>query len=603
MGGNKCQGRHLSMMQKGIFCLVEIGPDGERTEYKYDADGNLISVKDIEENMIFYEYNEAGRLSAQDDPEGVRTEYEYDSAGRLLKVESDGLFAEFSYDKASRRVLIKYPNGVETRYEFCKREECERPHLLLGIRVLRGYETLWYAKYSYDRRDFIVSRDESKRRIDYSYDRAGRIISVNVYNKENPKRSYRFYFGYDSTGNRKFMELSAEVEGLFDPMFPRPKDKEPVLKHPVRIEYTYNKANEIVGLKAVRTVDGSVWYHVQFSHDLRGNLSSKTVWKDDESYTTLYQHDFENKLVKISFPEGERSEFLVLEGFVLREIYVDDDGEDKVVNFIYDGDHVLLELDEEGNPIKRYVLSDKMDEILWVKKFRDGGGEGQNKGKVEMSKDKGKGREGSEDIQRGRGEDRREEREREYVFYHYDHVGSTVILTDLSGDIVAEYEYSPFGEVLMARGPEAKKNLYLFTGRKYIKEAGLYDFRARIMDPRLGRFLEKDPICLESCIFMKDTICFNQYIYAQNNPIMFTDPLGLLSFDICRSYISAIASAVSIFISGESLREVVSSASSIIAEGKCKDVCVRISLECKFKWCCKIKCSFRATQVFGRLCS
>jgi hypothetical protein len=34
--------------------------------------------------------------------------------------------------------------------------------------------------------------------------------------------------------------------------------------------------------------------------------------------------------------------------------------------------------------------------------------------------------------------------------------------------VVAEYEYSPFGEVLEAQGPEAKKNMFLFAGRYYI---------------------------------------------------------------------------------------------------------------------------------------
>jgi len=96
-----------------------------------------------------------------------------------------------------------------------------------------------------------------------------------------------------------------------------------------------------------------------------------------------------------------------------------------------------------------------------------------------------------------------------------------VILTDFAGDVVAEYEYSPFGEVLEAQGPEAKKNRFLFAGRYYISEGGVYDFRARVLDGRLGRFLEREPLVGERMMFL------SMYSYARNNPVNFKDTTGL----------------------------------------------------------------------------
>ena len=37
-------------------------------------------------------------------------------------------------------------------------------------------------------------------------------------------------------------------------------------------------------------------------------------------------------------------------------------------------------------------------------------------------------------------------------------------------------------------------NPYLFTGRKYDSETGLYHYRARYYNPVIGRFLQTDPI-------------------------------------------------------------------------------------------------------------
>jgi len=62
-------------------------------------------------------------------------------------------------------------------------------------------------------------------------------------------------------------------------------------------------------------------------------------------------------------------------------------------------------------------------------------------------------------------------------------------------------------------------NPYLFTGRRYDPETGLYYYRARYYDPEIGRFLQVDPIGYAGGI--------NLYGYCQNNPILFIDPWGL----------------------------------------------------------------------------
>jgi RHS repeat-associated protein len=63
-------------------------------------------------------------------------------------------------------------------------------------------------------------------------------------------------------------------------------------------------------------------------------------------------------------------------------------------------------------------------------------------------------------------------------------------------------------------------NRFLYTGREFLKEADLYDYRNRVYSAELGRFLQTDPIRF-------DAGDGNLYRYVSNNPISSIDPLRL----------------------------------------------------------------------------
>ncbi len=73
-------------------------------------------------------------------------------------------------------------------------------------------------------------------------------------------------------------------------------------------------------------------------------------------------------------------------------------------------------------------------------------------------------------------------------------------LTNLSGNIVELYSYTPYGKqtILTATGTEinesAYNNCYGYTGRYLDEETGLWYFRARYFDNELGRFISRDPL-------------------------------------------------------------------------------------------------------------
>ncbi|MBN1186228.1 MAG: RHS repeat-associated core domain-containing protein [Bacteroidales bacterium] len=122
-----------------------------------------------------------------------------------------------------------------------------------------------------------------------------------------------------------------------------------------------------------------------------------------------------------------------------------------------------------------------------------------------------------------------------WYFYHYDGLGSVIALSNSSGTIVEAYAYDVFGTPTISVGAGSDGiwrtgddttdtisnigNPYLFTGRRWDADTGLYYYRARMYSPALGRFLQPDPIGYADGM--------NLYAYCGNNPLNFIDPLGL----------------------------------------------------------------------------
>lgn len=99
------------------------------------------------------------------------------------------------------------------------------------------------------------------------------------------------------------------------------------------------------------------------------------------------------------------------------------------------------------------------------------------------------------------------------------------------------YSYDVFGE---PNRVSDINNPYMFTGRRYDPEAGLYYYRARYYDYSTGRFLEPDPIGY--------TDSMNLYQYCLNNPINWFDPWGQKVYLSARRVKSSASMGVHTFI-------------------------------------------------------
>ena len=116
-----------------------------------------------------------------------------------------------------------------------------------------------------------------------------------------------------------------------------------------------------------------------------------------------------------------------------------------------------------------------------------------------------------------------EERGGQFYTYHYDYRGSTVAMTDQSGNIVGTAEYDIYGSQKNCSVPFLL--VFGYNGRDGVQSDGngfLY-MRARYYCPNRRRFINAD--ILDGNI--SDSTSLNRYAYVNGNPVSLVDPFGL----------------------------------------------------------------------------
>jgi len=103
-------------------------------------------------------------------------------------------------------------------------------------------------------------------------------------------------------------------------------------------------------------------------------------------------------------------------------------------------------------------------------------------------------------------------------FIHQDHLGSVVAVTDENGNAVTQQSYLPYGQVNTNSSTIGNTVERGYTGQ--IKDANttLSYYNARYYDPTLGRFISPDSANDQQ----------NRYAYVAGNPIMRSDPSGMI---------------------------------------------------------------------------
>jgi len=108
-------------------------------------------------------------------------------------------------------------------------------------------------------------------------------------------------------------------------------------------------------------------------------------------------------------------------------------------------------------------------------------------------------------------------------FNHADILGSASKTSNATGAEVRAIRYDPWGATQAAWGSGTAVVKYTYTGKEQ-DATGLYYYGARYYDPALGRFLTLDAYG-------------GNYVYANNNPVMYIDLDGNNAIDVIKDYI------------------------------------------------------------------
>ncbi|MEE0997833.1 MAG: RHS repeat-associated core domain-containing protein [Paludibacteraceae bacterium] len=124
-----------------------------------------------------------------------------------------------------------------------------------------------------------------------------------------------------------------------------------------------------------------------------------------------------------------------------------------------------------------------------------------------------------EPSQTGKDEFETSDYEQLIFFYHPDHLGSTSLVTDNSGNVVQSVAYIPYGEVFIEERNGTWNTPYLFNGKELDEETGLYYYGARYLNPTNGMWLSTDPL-------FEKYVGMSPYNYCAGNPVKLVDPDG-----------------------------------------------------------------------------
>ena len=430
--------------------------------------------------MKSFAYTTDGKISTVTDNSGV-TSFTYDNMDGLTRVDyPDGNYVAYSYDNACRLTAVTTPFGT-TAYEYDLLDRLTR------VVDRNGYATV----YEYDANGNRTAVHYANGfTTTYEYDLLNRLIcEKTVDNRDNVVVQYVYALG--AAGERKSVtELDRTVEYSYDSLYRL--TSETITEDEKVTVYTY--AYDNVSNRILKTENGAATEYVynalnqlvsdsetSYEYDLNGNL----VRVIGSAQSALYEYNSENKLVKATVQN---------DSLVIEESYTYDyqgnrtsktthrsDGVTEYVKYLNDNSsltNVLAEMGSEGSVQAYYTI-------------------------------------GADLVS--------QERSGKTSIYLYDGHGSVVGLANENGKVTDTYAYDAFGNLLKSKG--STKNCYRYCGEQFDETTGLYYLRARYMDTTTGRFISQDSYAGS----ISDPISLHKYLYANSNPVMYSDPSGYAS--------------------------------------------------------------------------
>lgn len=550
------------------------GPEILRTEYEYDANNNLTLVRDAKSQETTYRYDDLNNLVQTVSSDTGTTQYTYDAASNLVSKNQNTTVANYIYDNLGRLTRIEYPDdgsqNVFLSYDqgnygngrltsvidpsgTCAYTYNIYGYLMSEVKTLSGIT--YTTSYTYDDTGLLTSITyPSGRQVIYQLGATGQtervstvqtgsqILADNItWHPFGPLKSLTYPNGkvYDNGVDLNYMTQTLSVTSAMDLTYQRSAlgNVDQILDNLIPAKDQSFDYDDLYRLTNAMNIIGNS----TFSYDAVGNREIKSFNAASETYaykpgnnlldtvagqtfktflydingnitdinTRQYTYNIDNRLARATDSTTVLGEYAYnYKGQRVR----------KTVNaatiFHYDVQgNLIAETDDAGNTLKEYIyLQNKPIAMMTATAYspadvdQDGDVDGEDLAA------------GTVDITTMAWEfGRQYDTGPNTYYYHTDHLGTPVIMTDDAGQIVWQADYTPFGTASITIN--TIENNLRFPGQYYDAETGLHYNYHRYYDPDTGRYLTPDPIGLAGGI--------NPFVYVLNNPVNFIDPWGL----------------------------------------------------------------------------
>jgi len=496
-------------------------------EFTYDDRGQLL-MEALKGTIVTRTYDLYSRPDSvtftQDDTELNAYSYSYDFASRLKSVLSGQTNVSYSYLPNSNLVgSVSYNhNGSEILNTTNTFDNMNR-HLTIDSKVYG--KTVNYRNYTYNnanQRTAVVRKDGSK--WDYTYDSLGQVASANKsWDDQTAVDGASFGYTYDDIGNRKTSTRSGNQQtytpnllnqydamtasGIVDIMGEASEDATVTVNGAAtsrKGRYYHAQVEADNSVQAVYediTVTGEKTSYpsesstgkqffaktpVSFTYDDDGNTLSDGRWQ--------YTWNAENRLVAMetlpaltSVVTPQKLEFTYdyMGRRISKKVYIGSPGYWTLATtnlFLYDG---YLMVHQTTN--NHQQSTDTTESFVWY-----------GSKLLLMTNDSGTN------------------------YYCHDANKNVVALVSTAGVITAEYEYSPFGELIKSYGVMTTKNKFRFSNEYVDDETNLVYYNYRYYNPAHGKWLSRDPIAEKGGL--------NLYAMINNDLVNDWDYIGLITF-------------------------------------------------------------------------
>jgi RHS repeat-associated protein len=444
-------------------------PNQNQTQFTFDLSGRLIQETLATGDKVKYTYSARDLLESVTNGRNQQRQFEYDAAGRLTSwTDPDGTVS-YSYDGNGNVLTVTDANGTITR-------EYDKLNRVTKYTDTQG-NTL---QYEYDPVGNLAALTyPDGKQVHYEYNNANQLITVIDW------AGRETHYGYDPNAR---LISTRRFNGT-------------------KMTRLYNEAGQLKQQKDVVVATGEIISQFDFKYDAAGNIiEEKTNFDPDPEINLEMTYQAANRLATYNDKTVQfDADGNMTKGFLSGEL----------VNFEFDSRNRLT---QAGSTVYRYDAENQrigVNQTSYVVNSQPALSQVlvRTKGNGEVTYYVyGLGLIGEASAGN-------------YFSYHYDRRGSTVALTDESGQVTERFLYSPYG--LLLSGDTNTKTPFLFNGMYGVMtdDNGLYYMRARFYSPEIRRFINQDVLLGN----IADGQSLNRFAFVKGKPIQYNDPFGLFS--------------------------------------------------------------------------